>query len=71
MQTATVGVASKRPKEAVVMWAGIIFLVLAAALALSAAYLNGSIRRPHLRGDDSPGQRPITGWGTDHNLPGL
>jgi hypothetical protein len=53
------------------MWAGIIFLVLAVALTLYAAYLNGSLRRPQLRSDDKPAQRPITGLGTEHDLPRL
>lgn len=51
------------------MWAGIIFLVLVVALASTAAYLETSVGRPRLRRDDKPTQRPITGWGTDHNLP--
>jgi hypothetical protein len=51
------------------MWAGIIFLVLAAALTLLAAYLNGSVRRPRLRREDKPSQRPIAGLGTDNDLP--
>lgn len=51
------------------MWAGIIVLVLVVALASTAAYLETTIRRPHLRRDNKPAQRPITGWGTDHNLP--
>jgi hypothetical protein len=51
------------------MWAGIIVLVLVVALVSTAAYLEVSIRRPRLRRDDKLAQRPITGWGTDHNLP--
>jgi len=53
------------------MWTGVIVLVLVVALASTAAYLEVSIRRPHLRRHDRPAQRPITGWGTDHDLPGL
>ena len=53
------------------MWAGIIFLVLTAALTVLAVYLNGSLRRPHLKRGDKPMQRPITGLGTEHDLPRL
>ena len=53
------------------MWAGIIFLVLVVALASTAAYLNGSVRRPRLRREDKPLHSPITGLGTEHKLPWL
>jgi hypothetical protein len=51
------------------MWAGIVFLVLVGALALTAAYLKGSLSRPRPRREDRPLQSPITGLGTEHKLP--
>ncbi len=54
-----------------VMWTGILFIVLALALALLAALMNANIRRPRLRQQDRPGPAPISGWGNDTKLPRL
>lgn len=53
------------------MWAGVAFIVVAAALMLVAALMSGAIRRPRLRSKDRAPAPPIVGWGSDSRLPRL
>lgn len=44
------------------MWGGILFIAIAIACLVLAAYLTGTIRGPRLRRRDKPQDPPIVGW---------